>query len=65
MLFRSKAKFRVFVLATEYGLWQVIEQGHYFLMKIEEGVCVAKIESEFDENDRRLITLNSKAILMI
>ena len=34
-------------------------------MKVEEGVHVAKIESEFDENDRRLITLNSKAILMI
>ena len=52
-------------MAIEYGIWQVIEQGHYLPMKVEEGFHVAKIESEFDEMDKRLITLNSKAILMI
>ena len=51
-------------MATEYGLWKVFEVGDYLPTMIEEGVRVAKTEDEFDKNDRRLVTLNSKAILM-
>ena len=60
-----KAKFKVFVMATEYGLWKVFEVGDYFPMMIEDRVCVAKTKYEFNENDRRLVTLNSKAILIL
>ena len=60
-----KAKFKVFVMATEYGLWKVFEVGDYLPTMIEDGIRVAKTEDEFDENDRRLVTLNSKAILIL
>ena len=60
-----KAKFRVFVMATEYGLWDVFETGNYVPMKTEESRRVPKLPTDYDENDRRLVTLNSKAILMI
>ena len=60
-----KAKFRVFVMATEYGLWNVIQDGDYVPMKKVDGVVTKKSTEEFDENDRRLVTLNSKAILML
>ncbi|KAI9110102.1 hypothetical protein K1719_019143 [Acacia pycnantha] len=60
-----KAKFRVFVLAMEYGLWQVIENGDYVPTKIVGGNNVPKAEDEFNEDDRRKVTLNSKAILML
>ena len=60
-----KEKFKVFVMAIEYGLQKVFEVTDYFPKMIEDGVRVAKTEDEFDENDRRLVTLNSKAILML
>ena len=52
-------------MAIKHGLWKVFEVGDYFPTKLEEGVHVVKTEDEYDENDRRLVTLNSKAILML
>ena len=55
----------MFVLATQYGLWQVIENGDYVPTRVEGGVNVPKAEDEFNEDDRWKITLNSRAILML
>ena len=60
-----KAKFKVFVLATEYGLWRVFERGDYLPTVLENGHKIPKPEEDYDENDRRNITLNSKAVLML
>ena len=60
-----KAKFKVFVMATEYGLWRVFERGDYVPTSIEDGVRIPKLEEEYDDNDRRNITLNSKAVLLL
>ena len=57
-----KAKFRVFVMANEYGLWNVIQDGDYVPTKKIEDRVMKKNPEEFDENDKRLVTLNSKAI---
>ena len=60
-----KAKFKVFVNATEYGLWRVFERGDYVPSTVEDGVKTPKLEEEYDENDRKNVTLNSKAVLLL
>ncbi|KAI9110957.1 hypothetical protein K1719_018077 [Acacia pycnantha] len=47
------AKFKVFVMASEYGLWRVFEIGNYSLTIMENGLRVPKPEEDYDENDRR------------
>ena len=41
-----KAKFKIFLIATEYDLWQVIEDGNYVLQKMVEGRQVPKTPAE-------------------
>ena len=60
-----KAKFKVFVNATEYGLWRVFEKGDYMPTVVEDGVRTLKLEEDYDDNDRRNITLNSKVVLLL
>ena len=60
-----KAKFKVFVMASEYGLWRVFEIGDYNPTVLENGLRVPKPEDAYDDNDRRNVTLNSKAVLLL
>ncbi|KAI9112529.1 hypothetical protein K1719_016452 [Acacia pycnantha] len=60
-----KVKFKVFVMASEYGLWRVFERGDYEPSSVQNGVRIPKLEEEYDEHDRRNVTLNSKAVLML
>ena len=60
-----KSKFKVFVMATEYGLWEVIEDGNYVPTKKQGENVVLKPKAEFDEHDQKKVVLNSKAILML
>ena len=60
-----KVKFKVFIIANKYGLWQVIQDGDYVPMKREGERIAPKMLAEFDDNDKKLVTLNSKAVLMI
>ncbi|KAI9107962.1 hypothetical protein K1719_020835 [Acacia pycnantha] len=61
-----KAKFKVYVLASEYGLWRVFEKGNYAPTKRGEGgIVVPKTEDEFNDADMKHISLNKKAIPML
>ena len=60
-----KAKFKVFVMETEFGLWRVFERGDYVPSTVEDGVRTLKLEEEYDDNDKRNVTLNSKAVLLL
>ena len=48
-------------MASEYGLWQVIEDGNYVPLKTVEGRRVLKTPTEFDDNDKKLITQIGRA----
>ena len=58
-----KVRMIIFLQSMDYELWEIIEKGPYIPMKKEtEGTLVAKNKSEWDESDKKRITLNAKAI---
>ena len=61
-----KMKFRTFVLATEYGLWNVFEDGDYIPKTTDgEGNIVDKKPSQFTDQEKKEVTLNHKAVLLL
>ena len=53
----------IFLQSMDYELWEIIERCPFIPMKKQdEGTSVAKHKSEWDESDKKRITLNAKAI---
>ncbi|VFQ68289.1 unnamed protein product [Cuscuta campestris] len=53
---------RIFVQSNDYESWMVIKYGDTSPYKIVDGVRVPKLESEYDETDKKNVMQNSKAI---
>ncbi|GAV81333.1 LOW QUALITY PROTEIN: UBN2 domain-containing protein, partial [Cephalotus follicularis] len=51
----------IFIQSLDYQLWNIIVNGPKAPSKIVEGVVTPKSENEFDDNDVKLLQLNSNA----
>ncbi|VFQ66088.1 unnamed protein product [Cuscuta campestris] len=53
---------RIFVQSNDYDSWMVIKYGDTTPYKVVDGIKVPKLESEFDNGDKKNVMQNSKAI---
>ncbi|GAV57640.1 UBN2 domain-containing protein, partial [Cephalotus follicularis] len=51
----------IFIQSLDYQLWNIITNGPEIPTKIVDGQRVPKINSEFNDNDYKLLQLNAKA----
>ncbi|GAV74118.1 LOW QUALITY PROTEIN: UBN2 domain-containing protein, partial [Cephalotus follicularis] len=51
----------IFIQSLDYQLWNIIVNGPKVPIKTVEGVVTPKSENEFNDNDLKLLQLNSKA----
>ena len=58
----QKTRMTIYIKALDYQVWKVIANGPYVLPKTVRGQKVPKEESEWDENDLKLIETNYKAM---
>ncbi|KAL5540959.1 hypothetical protein UlMin_044251 [Ulmus minor] len=57
-----KARMIIFLQSMEYELWEVIEKGPYIPMNKVEGSLVEKSKSEWNDIDKKQISINAKAM---
>ncbi|KAL5576060.1 hypothetical protein UlMin_017759 [Ulmus minor] len=57
-----KARIIIFLQSMEYELWEVIEKGPYIPMNKVEGSLVEKSKSEWNDIDKKQISINAKAM---
>ncbi|VFQ79282.1 unnamed protein product [Cuscuta campestris] len=53
---------RIFIQSNDYDSWMVIKYGDTTPYKVVDGIRVPKLESEFDDGDKKNVMQNSKAI---
>ncbi|GAV60937.1 DUF4219 domain-containing protein/UBN2 domain-containing protein [Cephalotus follicularis] len=56
-----KTRTTIFLQSLDYQLWHIIVNGPRILTRTVEGLVSVKPENEFNENDFRMLQLNSKA----
>ena len=56
-----KVRMMIFIQANSYEEWNIIFKGPRIPSKLVNSVKVPKEESEYNENDFRMIQLNAKA----
>ena len=57
-----KARMTIFLQSMDYELWDVIEKGPYIPMKKCEESLVEKLKSEWDDTDKKRISINARAM---
>ena len=57
-----KARMKIFIQALDYDMWSIIVNGPHTPTKIIEGVESTKSEKEWDEVDKKMAQLNTKAV---
>ncbi|KAL5556374.1 hypothetical protein UlMin_038610 [Ulmus minor] len=57
-----KARMTIFLQSMDYELWDVIEKGPYIPMKKSEESLVEKLKSEWDDTDKKRISINARAM---
>ncbi|KAL5562884.1 hypothetical protein UlMin_032631 [Ulmus minor] len=57
-----KVRMIIFLQSMEYELWEVIEKGPYIPMNKVEGSSVEKSKSEWNDTDKKQISINAKAM---
>jgi hypothetical protein len=57
-----KNRMIMYIKGQDYHVWKIIANGPHIPTKIVEGATLAKLESEWNEADVRLIELNCKAM---
>ncbi|KAL5569375.1 hypothetical protein UlMin_025950 [Ulmus minor] len=57
-----KTRMIIFLQSMEYELWEVIEKGPYIPMNKVEGSLVEKSKSEWNDTDKKQISINAKAM---
>lgn len=57
-----KARMRIYLQSVDYDLWDIVENGPYMPIKIVEKESMPKPRNEWDEHDKRLMSMNAKAI---
>ena len=60
-----KLRMKIFFEAVDLDLWEVIENGPFIPTVVEDGKSVTKPKSEWSDTDKRKISLNAKAKLII
>jgi len=59
-------RFKNFVNAQDFDLWEVFEDGDHVPQSTNpDGTIVAKPRSSFTAEDKKLVVLNKKAILLL
>ncbi|GAV69205.1 DUF4219 domain-containing protein [Cephalotus follicularis] len=56
-----KTRMTIFLQSLDYQLWHITVNGPRFPMRTVEGVESVKPENEYNDNDFRMLQLNSKA----
>ncbi|GAV80499.1 DUF4219 domain-containing protein [Cephalotus follicularis] len=56
-----KTRMTIFLQSLDYQLWHIIVNGPRMPTRTVEGVVSLKPEDEFNDNDFRILQLNSKA----
>ncbi|KAL5551274.1 hypothetical protein UlMin_001450 [Ulmus minor] len=56
------ARMTIFLQSMDYELWDVIEKGPYIPMKKCEESLVEKLKSEWDDTDKKRISINARAM---
>ncbi|KAL5543486.1 hypothetical protein UlMin_007270 [Ulmus minor] len=56
------ARMTIFLQSMDYELWDVIEKGPYIPMKKCEESLVEKLKSEWDDTDKKRISINDRAM---
>ena len=54
-----------FIQFTDLDVWDVIEDGPKIPSKMVDGIMVPKPRNEWDERDRRNVSINAKAIYIL
>ena len=57
-----KARMTIFLQSMDYELCDVIEKGPYIPMKKCEESLVEKLKSEWDDTDKKRISINARAM---
>ncbi|KAL5571206.1 hypothetical protein UlMin_020803 [Ulmus minor] len=57
-----KARMTIFLQSMDYELWDVIEKGPYIPMKKCEESLVEKLKSEWDDTDKKRISINARTM---
>ena len=53
---------RIFIQALDYDLWSVIINGSHTPTVVINGIPTPKLEKDWDDSDKKLVQLNSKAM---
>ena len=53
---------RVFIQVLDYDMWSIIVNGPHTPTKLIDGVSLPKLEGEWDEFDKKIAQLNTKAM---
>ncbi|GAV81373.1 DUF4219 domain-containing protein [Cephalotus follicularis] len=56
-----KTRMTIFLQSLDYQLWHIIVNGPRVPMKTVEGVVSIELEHEFNDNEFKMLQLNSKA----
>ena len=57
-----KYRMRIYMIAQDFDLWQVVVNGPHVPTKIVKNIEVAKIVEEYSESDKKLIKMNANAM---
>ncbi|XP_038988317.1 uncharacterized protein LOC103698532 isoform X2 [Phoenix dactylifera] len=57
-----KAKMRIFIQAQDYDVWSIIINGPYIPTHIVDNIAIPKLEKDWDNNDKKRVQLNAKAM---
>ncbi|VFQ73955.1 unnamed protein product [Cuscuta campestris] len=57
-----KERMRIFIQSNDFDSWMVIKHGNTTPANIVDGIRVPKLESEYDDQDKKNIMQNAKAI---
>jgi hypothetical protein len=52
----------IYLQSIDYDLWLFIENGLYKPTKIKDGIIIPKARSEYTDNDKKLLSMNAKAM---
>ncbi|VFQ80613.1 unnamed protein product [Cuscuta campestris] len=57
-----KERMRIFIQSNDFDSWMVIKHGNTTPANIVDGIRVPKLESEYDDQDKKNVMQNAKAI---
>ena len=57
-----KTKMKIYLLSVDYNLWEIVSKGPIIPTKKVENEVVPKSENDFNEDDKKKMSFNAKAI---